>query len=357
MVLGGDFALAPAYESSYATSNTTASTPALNTPKIRQDQQQNAILSYSGQASFGEHLACLGFSETIATQSKAYFGASFAGNFAGNFLEQSSAAGTVWQHSRLLCPAHVKVQISGAHTQIGVSDGLHALGQAQRIEQSHGFVLDRLGGQDALSSLNQALNAFFCTSQKQHNLHLLHWPHLAALLLENAEGEEAASAIARGAYRPLALVASQSKPDQPAQSAHLLSANSLLFSEALHAGQSLCWAIRQSATSEANMRHMLAQQQAQHVNAALCSPNIPACPSAALMFSCLGRGANFYGGEDRDLLALREFYPNLPILGVYGTGQLASVQNEAAKPHTFRLREWQNAVVNALIFKAKETHV
>ena len=60
-------------------------------------------------------------------------------------------------------------------------------------------------------------------------------------------------------------------------------------------------------------------------------------PAFALMFSCIGRGPFFYGGEDRDLLALRERFPDLPILGVYGSGQLAPTQ------------QLHNAVVTALI--------
>ncbi|MGV0951628.1 MAG: FIST C-terminal domain-containing protein, partial [Azonexus sp.] len=46
-------------------------------------------------------------------------------------------------------------------------------------------------------------------------------------------------------------------------------------------------------------------------------------PDFALMFSCLGRGPLFYGNDDRDLLAFREQFPGVPLIGAYGSGQIA----------------------------------
>ena len=43
------------------------------------------------------------------------------------------------------------------------------------------------------------------------------------------------------------------------------------------------------------------------------------------MFSCIGRGPYFYGGDDRDLALLCRRFPGLPVLGTYSTGQIAQV--------------------------------
>jgi len=75
-------------------------------------------------------------------------------------------------------------------------------------------------------------------------------------------------------------------------------------------------------------------------------------PACALVFSCIGRGPYFYGGEDRDLAVLRERFPGLPLLGSYGTGQIAAVQCGA----TMQNRQLQNTVVSALI-SPKEVNV
>ncbi|MCR4302539.1 MAG: FIST C-terminal domain-containing protein, partial [Sulfuricaulis sp.] len=39
-------------------------------------------------------------------------------------------------------------------------------------------------------------------------------------------------------------------------------------------------------------------------------------------FPCMGRGPNFFGNRDRDLDALRSRFPGLPIIGMYGNGEI-----------------------------------
>jgi small ligand-binding sensory domain FIST len=68
-------------------------------------------------------------------------------------------------------------------------------------------------------------------------------------------------------------------------------------------------------------------------------------PACALMFSCIGRGPYFYGGEDRDLDVLCERFPDLPVLGTYGTGQIAPTTSGMHCGN----RQLQNAVVTALV--------
>jgi small ligand-binding sensory domain FIST len=63
-------------------------------------------------------------------------------------------------------------------------------------------------------------------------------------------------------------------------------------------------------------------------------------PDFALFFSCIGRGPYFYDGEDRDLMALTERYPGLPVIGGYGTGQIAFRDKTS--------RQMQNSVVTIL---------
>ena len=65
-------------------------------------------------------------------------------------------------------------------------------------------------------------------------------------------------------------------------------------------------------------------------------------PDFALMFSCLGRGPYFHDGDDREVDCLRERFPGLPLIGCYGTGQIAPSPAGGN-------RLLQNAVVTALI--------
>lgn len=75
-------------------------------------------------------------------------------------------------------------------------------------------------------------------------------------------------------------------------------------------GTRLFWAIREPQGAESQMRHQL-----------LALPS-NLRPAFGLMVSCIGRGAGFYGGHDRDWQLVRERFPGMPLLGLYGSGQV-----------------------------------
>jgi small ligand-binding sensory domain FIST len=212
------------------------------------------------------------------------------------------------------------VQLLGARVSVGVSSGLRLLGEPQRIDCSSGYDLQTLGGRRALDSLTRALPAEL-RDRASLPLH-----HLTAVLIDDENRETAAAALATGRYRPIAIVAANAE-------------GSLTLAERLPAGQYLAWASRQPLPAEADMRQTLARLSA--------SAPRPAC---ALMFSCIGRGPFFYGGEDRDLDIVRERFPGLPLLGTYGTGQIAPTANGVQHLN----RQLQNAVVTALVTKHPE---
>ena len=49
---------------------------------------------------------------------------------------------------------------------------------------------------------------------------------------------------------------------------------------------------------------------------------LAATPQFGLMFSSMGRGPSFYGGMDRDLQLLTARYPDMPLIGFYGNGEI-----------------------------------
>ena len=107
------------------------------------------------------------------------------------------------------------------------------------------------------------------------------------------------------------------------------------LAEALEVGEQVHWAIRQPLSAEQDMREALR-----------AAVNPEKIPDFALMFSCLGRGPLFYGNDDRDLLAFREQFPGVPLIGAYGSGQIAPVGRHN--------RLFQNTVVTLLF---ESTHV
>ena len=47
------------------------------------------------------------------------------------------------------------------------------------------------------------------------------------------------------------------------------------------------------------------------------------CANSVLLFSCISRGTYFYGGMGRDLELLRKQFPQMPLIGFYGNGEIA----------------------------------
>ncbi|MEI7430073.1 MAG: FIST C-terminal domain-containing protein [Betaproteobacteria bacterium] len=263
-----------------------------------QGADEQAALSYAG-GNFPPEWA----------NSGSRFGATFGGNFSGS---SAPAEPLAWQQSRLTEQQRCSMHFAGAEITLGVSSGLKLLSQPLPIESSNGYDLEKLGGQSAGKSLYRVLPA-----ELRHD-DALPWHHLIAVVID---GEPAADILSAARYRPVAIIAANAD-------------NSLTLAERVLPGQYLAWAIRQPLTAENDMRQCLDQLAGK-------TPH----PEAALMFSCIGRGPYFYGGEDRDLSVLCERFPELPVLGIYGTGQIAPANALTGSVN----RQLQNAVVTALI--------
>ncbi|MBI2307458.1 MAG: FIST C-terminal domain-containing protein [Rhodocyclales bacterium] len=218
----------------------------------------------------------------------------------GMLFHGNGSDGAVWQQSRVIAQGGVDACIRGADLRLAVSTGLRRLGAFLPADRLRGYDLETLAGQPALDSLLR---------------------HLPAAWREHLPLHQVSAII--------------DDPDAPdgTQVAAIISANtdrSLTLTVPLTPGQSLCWAIRQPLSAETDMREALQFADAYKTVA----------PDFALYFSCIGRGPYFYGGEDRDLAALCERHRGLPVLGAYGTGQIAF--------HGGNSRQLHNAVVTAL---------
>ncbi|EXI87630.1 MAG: hypothetical protein AW11_02494 [Candidatus Accumulibacter regalis] len=257
------------------------------------EAHREAFMSYAGGS----------FPYPWGDATKRRFGGSFAGSTGGS-------APTVWQHSRLA--ASCSVRVHGARVDIGVSSGWSLLAEPRRIERSRAYDLLSLGGESALDSLLGALPADL---REQGPPPLA---ALSALLIDEESGANRDAFSAAGRH-----------------SIAILSANaadrSLTLAEGTRPGQRLAWAIRRPQSAEDDMRRSVEQLAA-----------VVAEPVAGLVFSCIGRGPYFHGAHEPELDCLRRAFPGLPLLGVYGTGQIAAC---AAGGN----RSLHNAVVTALI--------
>ena len=204
------------------------------------------------------------------------------------------ADAVTWSYGRLAGETGAELLLAGIHARIACSPGLRMLSLPLAVNAVAGYDLCEVGGLAAIASLQRSLPAELRTEPPLHQIVVARRPGTPAIpiLAANADG-------------------------------------SLTLATALAIDEPVRWAIRQPLSAEQDMRQSL-----------LAAVNPGKRPDFALMFSCIGRGPLFYGNDDRDLLAFREIFPGVPLVGTYGSGQIAPAGNGN--------RLFQNAVITLL---------
>uniref|UniRef100_Q47GX1 Uncharacterized protein conserved in bacteria n=1 Tax=Dechloromonas aromatica (strain RCB) TaxID=159087 RepID=Q47GX1_DECAR len=186
------------------------------------------------------------------------------------------ADAVTWTNGRAASNGCAECHLPGLNVRMARSSGLRLLSEPLPVEHCHGYELGRVGGHRAVDSLYRALPPELRERPPLHQIAILR--HLdepgIAILSVNGDG-------------------------------------SLTLADTLNDGETITWAVRQPLAAEHEMRRTLK---------AVADADKP--PDFGLMFSCIGRGPLFYGDDDHDLLAFRETFPNTPLLGAYGTGQI-----------------------------------
>ena len=196
----------------------------------------------------------------------------------------------VWCGGRVSHHGHCELAIQGARATTGVSLGVLPLGSPLEITQASGYDVLTLDQQPALHILAHNLPPAM-REQERIPLHLI--------MVGTTFGDPS-TAIGAGRFQ-LSPIISANMDD-----------HSVTLSVRLEAGTNMFWALRQPQAAEQEMIRTLDQLQ-QEV----------AAPDFGLMFSCIGRGPAFYGGEDRDLELVRQRFPGMPLIGFYGNGEIA----------------------------------
>lgn len=196
----------------------------------------------------------------------------------------------VWSAGRIAESGRAEAAIEGAASAIQVAQGVRALTSPIEVAEVRGYELRRLGHYPALSVLVQSLSSDI-SEMERVPLHTI---------LGGVTFGDPMTAIRDGRYR-LNHIVSANPRDQ-----------SITLSDRLAHGERLFWAMRDALAAERDMRATV-----ERAAAALPHP-----PGFALLFPCVGRGPQFYGHRDRDLDCLRARFPGLPVLGMYGNGEI-----------------------------------
>jgi len=196
----------------------------------------------------------------------------------------------VWGGCRVADGGRVEVVVTGSHSVIHASQGVRALTSPIEVAEVHGYDVLRLGNYPALNVLVQALPV----GVREMDHIPLH------LIMGGVTFGDPLTAIREGRYRLNHIVSAN------------LSDQSITLSHPLARGQRLFWAMRDALTAERDMRLSIEHTREQLGDA----------PDFALLFPCMGRGPHFYGNRDRDLDLLRARFPDLPVIGFYGNGEI-----------------------------------
>ncbi len=196
----------------------------------------------------------------------------------------------VWGGCRVVDGGRVEAVITGSDSAIHASQGVRALTSPIEVAEVHGHDVLRLGHYPALNVLVQALP--IGVRQMDHiPLHLI---------MGGVTFGDPLTAIRDGRYRLNHIVSAN------------LSDQSITLSHQLARGERLFWAMRDTLTAERDMRQTIGSTREQ----------VGGTPDFALLFPCMGRGPHFYGNRDRDLDLLRTSFPDLPVIGFYGNGEI-----------------------------------
>lgn len=224
---------------------------------------------------------------------------------------------SVWMGGRVQTAGRCELGLRGADMRIGVSQGIRPLSRPAAVERVQGHDVCVVGGDTALSTLVKEL-PLSSRAPERIPTHLL----MAGVTYGNPD-----RALEEGRFHLLPVVGVNADD------------KSVTVAGELTPGLDLFWALRQPQAAEHDMNAM-----ARRLSDDRLTP-----PAFGLMFPCLGRGPWFYGGEDRDIQALTRRFPDMPLIGFYGNGEIAHLDGAN--------RLLQYSVVLALGYEAGDQDV
>jgi len=201
---------------------------------------------------------------------------------------------SVWQNAKGDVTGHIEMFISGVKVATKAAHGLSLLNTPKPVQASQQFDVQQLGKHKALKSLQKAWDSHR-EAPEPLPLHLI-----MAVYAESAE------AILQGNYHQTTIISCDEAD------------GSVTLAHSLPVGQYLSWALRDATSAQVDMA--LASEA--------LSAELGSSPDFGLLFSCLGRGPYLYNGEDLDLKAVTRRFPNMPLLGFYGNGEIACINGQ-----------------------------
>ena len=198
---------------------------------------------------------------------------------------------SVWQNGKGPTQGYCEVALNNINMAVAASHGLKIISSPRKITAAQGNDLLTVANLTALSTVTSAW-------QKHAKTDIV--PPYHQLMAVYASK---ASQLERGEYSLASIIIENTE------------AASVTLTKSLQVGDWLSWAIRDIDAAQVDIVKTAGELKQQ----------LAAEPEFALLFSCLGRGPYFYNGTDQDLALLKTLFPQLPIIGFYGNGEIAPI--------------------------------
>jgi small ligand-binding sensory domain FIST len=214
------------------------------------------------------------------------------GGISGDAIGQGPFS--VWENGKGATQGYCEAIVTNVKAAVAASHGLKAISIPETITKTNGHELIFVGSTNAFISLHNAWQQ----SNKQEQV--LPYHQLVAIYANSQE------TLRDGEYNVASIIT------------HDESKGVITLSKALHEGDWICWALRDVNAAQIDIVK----------TATRLGQELKEEPIFAILFSCLGRGPSFYDGSDQDLALLKTLFPSLPIIGFYGNGEIAPIQDK-----------------------------
>jgi small ligand-binding sensory domain FIST len=198
---------------------------------------------------------------------------------------------SVWQNGKGTTQGYCEVTLNNASGAVAAAHGLKTISAPRRITKCKSNDLLSIANLPAFSSLASACQKLDISTDDlpYHQLMAVH--------------ASKASMLERGEYNLASIIIANEET------------LSVTLTKPLQVGDWISWAIRDVDAAQIDIVK----------TASVLRRQLEIEPEFALLFSCLGRGPYFYNGIDQDLALIKTLFPNLPIIGFYGNGEIAPI--------------------------------
>lgn len=214
---------------------------------------------------------------------------------------------SVWQNAKGEVKGFIEATVEGAIVSTQASHGLRMLTAPQTIKEVSGYDIYKLE-KPVANAYTQLLKAWQLYTHDNSPLPL---HRLMAVYANNAEE------IAAQQYQQTNIISVDADT------------NCITLAQPLQKDQTICWGLRDTETAKADLT-LVCDLVLNNLTAVTEHNDVAVKPSPdfGLLFSCVGRGPYFYGGVDQDLKIIQQQFPNMPLLGFYGNGEIAHIHGK-----------------------------